>query len=145
QQVVTLATRDAIPDMYANREFVAEGGLMSYGNNVADAYHEAGLYVGRILKGENPADLPVVQSTKFEFLLNLRTATLLGLDVQPSLADRAEEVIDYARMCASFCYICSRQLLAHRDMLRCGRLMDAFGLKRTFVRFPLGGIYGFTA
>jgi putative tryptophan/tyrosine transport system substrate-binding protein len=94
KQIIALAARHALPTIYPYREFAADGGLICYGNNVPDSFRQGGVYAGRILKGDKPADLPVILSTKFQLVLNLKTAKAMGIEIPPAVSALADEVIE---------------------------------------------------
>jgi len=94
KQIIALAARHAVPAVYPYREFTVDGGLFSYGNNVPDSFRQAGVYAGRILNGDKPAELPVIMGTKFEFVLNMKTAKAIGYTISPLMLTRADEVIE---------------------------------------------------
>ena len=93
-KIAALSAGQRLPTIFFQRESAVAGGLMSYGTNLGDAYRQAGIYTGRILKGEKPGDLPVVRASKFEFVVNLKTAKTLGIDIHPQLLATADEVIE---------------------------------------------------
>jgi putative ABC transport system substrate-binding protein len=94
KHIIALAAQHALPAIYPFREFTADGGLVSYGNDVPDTFRQGGVYAARVLKGDKPADLPVILSTKFETVLNLKTAKAMGIAVSPLMLTRADEVIE---------------------------------------------------